>query len=491
MKKISLFAVLFCEVILAAGCAKETPKVPDLSNMQSDEITGEITVSCFETALSKTFLEEAALQFEQKYPGTKVNINSFSEMPETKSSNQNGERTEVVELNTDSQGRADYISKTSTALMSGQGADLLAMDVLPVYKYVESGQMENLKTYMENDPSFQKADYRENILHALEFQNGVWFLPLNYSFNYYAYDSTLAGGLVQTEFGANQAFTSKQLLNLSKPVIDGTNKIFSAPAYLPSGNGDLFSQLFNENYRSFVDTENNKANFSDGKFKELIQDVKSMAEDGTISTAASQSSGAYDPLKSAQNPTERFMFKPKNQFSLVQQTHPDPEFKMTVATSEVGSGIEDDDQIAGICADDAGIVPFTYDQAFGINSNSTNKKTAWEFLKFLLSYDVQASPNMSFISLPIHNEARMDRTETLYRMLLADAGELNESQQQALKNYLEAVETMSDQINDFILKDTTIQDMVVKEMRYYFDATKTAEQVCQVLQNKVDLYLNE
>jgi len=165
MKNLSLAVILFCVGLLASGCRGET--------LPNDEINGEITVSCYDLSMSQSFLEEAARQFEQKYPGTKVNITSFSAMPEVKKSEQDGEQIQAVIQEDDPQGRTDYISKTSTSLMSGQGADLLAMDVLPVYKYVESGQLENLKEYLDQDIDFNSSDYQDNILKALEFQNGI------------------------------------------------------------------------------------------------------------------------------------------------------------------------------------------------------------------------------------------------------------------------------------------------------------------------------
>jgi len=375
--------------------------------------------------------------------------------------------------------------------MSGQGADLLAMDVLPVYKYVESGQLENLKEYLDQDMDFNSSDYQDNILNTLEFQNGIWFLPLDYSFEYFAYDSSLANGQQAAKFGLTQAFTSTQMIEAGKSTFNGTHKLFPGPAYLQSGNGDLFSQLFKEHYRSFVDMESKTANFNDRTFKELINNIKNLADDGYISQGIGQADSSALLNSAAADPTERFWFKPKNQFSLVSQTYPDSDFRMSISTTDVGSGIEEDDQIAGICAEEAGIIPFSYEQAFGINANSRNKQTAWAFLKFLLSYEIQASPNMSLLSLPLHNQAREDRAENLYRLLLTEGNDLDESQKQALNGYLNGVEALSDQINGYTFRDTTIQDMVIKEMEYFFDGTKSADQVCQVLQNKVELYLNE
>ncbi len=495
MKKISMLAFLLFMGALMAGCSGETSKATDTGNSQSistDGVNGEITVSCYDSALSQAFLDEAAQKFEEKYPGTKVTIDSFSEMPEMKSSEQDGEKIQVVMQKDDPQGRADYISKTSTSLMSGQGADLLAMDVLPIYKYVEFGQLENIRQYMDHDADFHRSDYRENILNALALQDGIWYLPINYSFDYYAYDSTLTGKEDNLKFGGDQAYSTSQLMELGKADFDGSNKIFPAPAYLQSGNGDMFSILFKDNYSTFVDLKNKKANFKDGSFQDMINGVKSSADDGTIGQAASETTDSSTLMNSMiEDPTERFFFKPKNQFALIQETYPDRTFRIGVSTSEVSNGIETDDQIAGICAEESGIIPFTYDQAFAMNANSRNKQTAWAFMKFLLSEEMQSSPNMSMLALPMHNKARKDRTENLYRMLFAEGGELNETQREGLDRYLNAVEALSNQINGYTYRDTTIQDMVIKEMKYFFDGTKSADQVCEVLQNKVDLYLNE
>lgn len=98
---------------------------------------------------------------------------------------------------------------------------------------------------------------------------------------------------------------------------------------------------------------------------------------------------------------------------------------------------------------------------------------------------------MMIYTLPIHNQARIDRAENLLKLYITQGKELDEDQKKGLTVYVDALESMSDQINGYTLKDTIIQDMVIKEVSYFFEGTKSAEQVCEVLQNKVELYLNE
>ena len=500
MKKKRLAAAMLSAAILTTACGTNAPSTAassvsaalETAGADQEQIGGEITVTCYDSVIYRTFLEEAAKLFEEQYPGTKVSIECFSEMPEIKTYEQDGAYITAIVQEEDPQGRADYISKVSTALMSGKGADLLAMDVLPIHKYVESGQLENLAEYMEQDPEFEPADYRENILKAAAFNNGTWFMPLDYRFNYYTYDTTLIDGQQAAGFGADKAFTAKQLVEIGRTVFDGDNKIMSAPAYLEAGGEDLFTQMFNENYRHFVDLETKSANFTDGEFKTMIETVSELAAGGYITKGIKMADNPEELMLSAtESPTNRFVFKAKDNFSLIQETYPESGMNMMITTSGAEAGIEADDEIAGIRADEDGIVPFTCEQAYGINSNSPNKVTAWAFLKFLLSYEIQASPSLSLISLPVHNQARQDKAGSVYAMLLAEGGELDAIQTRGMEEYVGIVEAMSDQVNGHTIVDVMIRDMVMQEMNYFFDGTKTADDVCQVLQSKVELYLNE
>jgi hypothetical protein len=92
----------------------------------------------------------------------------------------------------------------------------------------------------------------------------------------------------------------------------------------------------------------------------------------------------------------------------------------------------------------------------------------------------------------LNNKAREETTELAFKLFFGGSdGILNEQQVQALTQYKTAVEKMSDSINCFVVRDTSLNEMIASEMQYYFDGSKTADEVARVLQNKADLYLNE
>lgn len=423
MKKLLSLLVIVALCMFPSGCKAENQSASNTSTGEntasagaslSGKVGGELTISCYDTAAYKSFLEEAAGLFEEKYPGTEVNVETFSKIPETKSSDEGGQKKSAVQMQDDPQGRADYISKVNTSLMSGEGADILAMDVLPIQKYAESGRLENLAEYMEADPDFNREDYRDNILDAVEYKGGTWFLPTDYTFDYYAYDSTLLKGKQTASFGTGSAFTAEQLIELAASSFDGKTMLFNSPDYTKSRSAGMFGRLLNESYPMFVDLENKKANFSDGSFAKLLDTVKEYAKLGYVpqGVTGQQDAGRIMQQGAAQ-PTDRYFFKPKSNFSLLQQFNRGSGRKMMMMTPDSVAGIEDDDQIAGIQADKDGKVPFTFEQAYGINANSKNKETAWAFLKFLLGEDMQVSTKLSSSSLPVNNAARAKKAELL------------------------------------------------------------------------------
>jgi len=456
----------------------------------SGDIGGEITISCYDTMQYKAFLEDAARLFEEKYPGTKVNVETFSAMPEIKTSEQGGNKMTMVQMQDDPQGRSDYISKVSTALMSGESADILAMDVLPIQKYIESGQLENLTSYMNTDPDFNRNDYPENVLNAIEYKGGTWFLPMDYAFDYYAYDTTLLPNA--SGFGTGSAFTVEQLIGLAEDSFDGSSKLFSLSDYTKRSGG-MWGTLLNENYTAFVDLENKKANFNDGSFAALLESVKQYSEQGYIPKGATGQADAGAMMQRAgEEAVDRFFFKPKNAFNLISLFTRNLGMRMTIMAEGDTMAIGDDDEIAGIAANADSSVPFTYSQAYGINSNSANKETAWAFLSFLLSEEMQLNTNLSVTALPLNNAAREKKMETTLTSTMGkQGGELNENHLEAIAKYNEAAEQLSGLINAYVLEDATVNDMISSEVQYFFEGTKTADEVASVLQSKVDLYLSE
>jgi len=494
MKKI--FLAVLSIAVFTTGCGNRGGTTSSANGLNPDfftgKIEGEITVSAYDSLSYRNFLEEAARAFEAFYPGTKVNIETFSAMPEIRTGEQGGNRMTLVERQDDPQGRADYLSRVNTNLMSGTGADIYAMDVLPLHKFTESGVLENLDAYMELDPDFNKNNYRQNILDALRYRDGTWFLPLDYDFNYFTYDTALVPVEIGSRFGIDKPVSAEGLLMIGMDLYDGGYKLFNLYDY-SRGPRSMYNMLLSENIQSYLNLESKKPNFIDGNFAAMLNSVKNYGERGLISQSVTgQQDAGRLRQRSVEAMTDRFYFKQYNAVSLLSQFTRDLGMMMRMVEGGMAAGIDSDDEIAGIEANTDGSVPFSFNQGFGINSRSKNKAAAWAFLKFLLSREMHLSTNILNMSLPLNNEARAEKAELTFAGFFRNTGGvLNERQRQALENYNTTVERLSDNINCFVVQDASINDMIAQEARYFFDGLRNADEVAGVLQNKAGLYLSE
>ncbi|MDR2575924.1 MAG: ABC transporter substrate-binding protein [Treponema sp.] len=491
----ALAACALAALVFLAGCrGKEKAENGLNSDFFSRKIEGEITVSAYDSQAYKNFLEEAAKAFEALYPGTKVKVETFSAMPEVRSGGQGNMQVTLTEIQNDPQGRADYISRINTNLMSGTGADVYAMDVLPLHKFAVNGTLENLDSYMAMDPKFHKGDYRENVLDAVRYQNGTWFLPLNYRFNYFSYDTTLVPAGIASQFGIDKSFSTEELLKIGMGLYTGAYKIFNTNDYSRDSR-NMFAVLLSENIQSYLNLETKKPNFVDGSFAAMLNSVKNYSQQGLIPQGVTGQQNAGPGRQRAigiGEPTDRFYFKQNNTVNLLSQFTRSLGIINRTMTGGTAMSIDADDEIAGIQANADGSVPFTYSRGFGINSQSKNKETAWAFLMFLLSREIQNSADMMNTVFPVNNKAREETAELAFTGMFRNSnGVLNDQQRQALTQYKRAVETLSDSINCFVVQDTSLNDMIASEAQYFFSGSRTADEVAKVLQNKADLYLNE
>ena len=467
--------------VSGAPAASQTVQTP----LVEVSLTGALTVSCYESMNYRAFLEEAARLFEQAYPGTKVNVEAVGAMPETRTEETSNTIVSMVSVQNDPGARSDYITRVNTSLMSGEGADVYAMDILPIHKYAESGQFENLDAYIKSDTTFNMADYRKNIIDASYYNGALYFIPMDYTFKCYTYDSTLVPEAAV--FGSNSVFSTAQLIELAKPYYNGSSKLLSTYANL---NG-IARRLWNENYQTIVDIPNKRANFTDGTFASIFNNMQAWAAAGYLPQSVASGRRQEELLRIDEQASDRYVFKVKDSFALMSMfTRGVSSNRVMIRDGVSAQGVENDDELAGIQANENGVVPYTYSQAYGINANSKNKALAWAFIKFLMSEERQLS---GVNSLPINNAARAKKVELLLSGAIMGRGAtaLNDVQLAALANYRAAVEALSDKINAYVLHDTIIDDMLMLEATYYIEGSRTLDELARVLQNKVDLYLNE
>ncbi|MHC1723355.1 MAG: ABC transporter substrate-binding protein [Aminipila sp.] len=486
MKK---WIAVICAVTLGlsvTGCGQTNEQ--SVQQLLSKQLSGEITISCYDTMLYKDFLEKEAKIFEKTNPGTKIKIEGFAPMPEVKEL----EDGSMVSTSTeDGQKQADYISKINTELMSGKGADILAMDILPYYKYADAGQLEDLQLYMDADSSFDIKNYQKNILDATKYHGGQYIMPLDYMFDYLAFDASLFNENEIQNLKKSSKYTYNQLFKVGKEPLQRANAKATEPVRMfeSYAGADMVREMLNSEYKKYIDIENRKVNLKDGDFVRLLESVKKYGENGYLSLDPKDKEFSMEELEKMD--MQHFLFKTKMETSLM-----DEALKSAGIDSNgpvMNGGDTSNDKTLGSLTNGNGEVQFKYMQAYGINSNSKNKALAWAFLKFLMSNEIQ----LDSYSLPVNNAARMDMIKLyisgqLFSGKNADSvNALTAEQKKAYEACTKSIEKFTNSLNYYPIKDETIDTMIQKEVENYFNGSKTADQVASTLQEKIELYLNE
>jgi len=506
------FIALLCAVTIMgslAGCSGETAKKDNGTTPNSakdvlkNEIEGEITVACYDTVFYKDFLENAAKSFEQKYPGTTIRVDSYSKMPDVKSNEGDSEKQIAIEVEEDVQGQSDYINKINTELMSGSGADLFAMDILPFYKYAENGQLEDLQKYIDSDPEFNMDNYRENIIESLKYNGGQYIFPLDYSFNYYEYDKSLFDEDAIDKLQASESFSNEQLVEIAKGLSESDpanpHEMFGMKGFMNISLGtSMFNELFLENYSNFIDIQNRKANFTDGTFAQVLDTVKDWEDKGYL-LPSDREELTLDDFSAATD--EQYFYKLKGNIELLLGYLREEGWELSLPTAGVTPSTDTNDVFAAMPTGANGGARFSYSQAYGMNANSNNKKLAWEFIKFMASTEIQETLQLypaSLTGLPINNEARLSKAKDgIIGELFMQSGEssankeLTADQQKAYDEYVDSIEKCSDMLNTYPIIDTTINSVINSEVKQFFDGQKSSADTAKAIQSKVDMYLNE
>lgn len=135
-------------------------------------------------------------------------------------------------------------------------------------------------------------------------------------------------------------------------------------------------------------------------------------------------------------------------------------------------------------ADEKGNVFTSSGQCLSINSASRNKALAWEFIRYVLSTEVQSLP--SLYGLTVNKESFPASAQKCLKVYTngTKSPMSGESYQALLEKWIKC-------INKCNLKDLAIVQYFEEENVKFFEGKQTAEQAAQNIQNKVTQYLKE
>ena len=340
-----------------------------------------------------------------------------------------------------------YSQIINTALMSGLGEDIIDVAHIPWWKLGDKNRLLDLEGKIDISPEI----FYKNILDAYIYNGRRYTIPLCFSFEAFQFGDAFA------DAEHPRHITLDTLLSLAE-------KYPSTPLFNDSGFGmgplTLAYKLFEMQFGDFVDVANKSANFDGEQFIALLNKVQSIA-----------GAGALAPPNRGDNPLIRqlVLYSP--------------------AMSHMGT-IEYEDVF--LLTDDAGQSIFLASSFIpAVNANSANKELAIDFVEFLISKDMQSSPELMYC--PINKNAALESTKLIFSDLqlggYVPAGFDNDNLGQNVAKFDALVERLASYELNFA--DVYIRDFVMSEMRRFFRGEASAEQAAKNLQSKLNTYLKE
>ncbi|NEW09040.1 extracellular solute-binding protein [Paenibacillus sp. SYP-B3998] len=397
----------------------------------------------FSTHYEYDSLNEAKKKYEAAHPNIEIKLNYIPSV--------DGEKGKEYSDN--------FIKKTNTELLSGNGPDMVIMDHLPMGNYVNKKILANLSEMMEKDPTFKKDQYFNNILEGSKLNGSIYGLPLRF-FVYGLAGDEEAIAKTGIKFD-DQNWSWSQFNELAKGLVKKGDR----QSALFGNREDFLNEMVQDNTAMFVDQANRKANFQSEPFIQLLNQVKKMFDDKVVTERPTK---VYFVPAQINSPAD-YILSLREYFD-----KPKLYTKPNVGGQKVGN----------------------YYRAYntiGINEKSAVKKEAWEFLKFLLSEDLRPAANKTGFPL---NKAEYDRQ---VKQLIKDGSvkaheegplkgktiKVTEADIQGLDKYI------SGAIYPVEFKPTKIQEIISNESKAFFSGQKSAEDVAKLIQNRVTTYLNE
>ena len=315
-------------------------------------------------------------------------------------------------------------------LLYGDCPDLLFVNGLPFAQYARQGLLEDLYAWIDADEALSRADFTQNLLHALETDGALYRLPQTYML-------ATAAGLPEI-VGGHEAWSMADFLDTVQvhPEIgsvfaqdDGASMLQLLLLYAPD---------------AFVDYDAAKACFDSPDFLRLLELAKRQTQP--------EAESPREALLTGQTLLEQLLISRVQYFE-----------------EEYADGLN---QLAFPGFPGAGRASFYLTLPMAIPVNAQEKEGAWAFLKLLITEPLYAARSRGGW-LPVQSDFEK-KTDAMTDP--AAQGFLRELQAEAVS----ALEY-----------DAAIYGILSDELPYYFADEQTAEQIAERIQRRVQLYLEE
>ncbi|MCR4702848.1 MAG: extracellular solute-binding protein [Saccharofermentans sp.] len=358
----------------------------------------------------------------------------------------------------------DVTNKLAMDIINGEGPDMF-MDINYYGQLNNETYLADLSPYVEK---LSSDKYFTNVIEASKVDGKLFNLPVCFSLEGIQTDSANAGA-------SGTGFTTDEYIRFLDKTLNGKDIISSGQKY-------YFVTLFNNMQEKFI--SNGKADFSAPEFKVLADYVKdNVQEQNTDWDEMYNVSYVYDGSepKETEPAVYSSCYSYFNYFQSVENTNG--------ATAVLGIP----------SADGRGPMVGAY-TSVAISAQATNKDACGEFVKMLLSDEVQKDMAMSGIFV-LNREAFKNAGKEAVAVFNKEGLEPDYGYYDAYSqpnNRVKFTEEQLDELENAILtcskmssEDAAISLILIEEMPAYFSGQKDLDSVVKIAQDRVQKVLDE
>ncbi|WP_027631439.1 ABC transporter substrate-binding protein [Clostridium hydrogeniformans] len=431
MRKINKALLFVLSSLYLVGC----------NSADTSKISNEKKVITLTTFSASEFLKVSEKMYEARHPDIDIQINEY-----------------LGEMNTLKDGAVEkYIQQTNTKMLADNGPDILQFDHLSVENYASKNLLANLTELMNEDKSFNKDNYHMNIINNSTLNGTLYDMPMRFS--------------IRTLVGDEEAI-SETRININDKNWDWSKFIENGEALLDKNVHStvianmeperMFNELVKDEYSKLVDSINKKANFQSDTFINLLNTLKSMYEKKVATNETSYIGDSYF-INYLAISEEDFFLGP-SAFYEHGKTYLKPQK-----------------------SDEVGKISFATTMKLGINKKSSVKKEAWDFLRFLMSEDVQKL-DFDIKGFTINKNVYEEKMKKIKEAPLTHPnGTIINVKNQDIERLNEIV----NRANIHLTEDATMEKIMTEEFKAFFSGQKSAQEISRLIQNRISIYLNE
>lgn len=348
-----------------------------------------------------------------------------------------------------SEGYEEFLTRTDMEIAAGKGPDLIADAVTDMGTLAEKGGLENLEPYLTQE-GIDRESYQRDTFQSEGMEDGIYSL----SYNRCISSVYIKEGFVDSN---GQADIKTFLENLESYENQAVFDV--GMEYTPIRILAYFFRM-SDNFYGMVDWEERTCDFSGELWEQMLRVAKQYG------------------LTERNREWEEIMIS-VNVRSLLNMAFWEREAK------------ENGTVLTGYPSEN-GMVPWSQMDSVAINAGSAHKDGAWQFVRFLLSEEAQKL--LAEENIPMHEGVLREGIskyleEYCTQTNLPNGGirirpEIPEGTEEKFWECLENAKPAS-------YRTELIIDIIMEETDLYFTGDKTIEEVSDVIENRVKLYLAE